>query len=798
MARRAKPTKEPKARRRREVTPDAALAARVHGRMPSKDEIVAFIREAGANADGSKVGKREIARAFGITGTDRVALKRLLSELGHDGVLAGTRKEFRERNALPPVGVVELIARDDDGDLIGEPVVWDNDDMERPRVRLVQTGRIEGDGTPEGAAAIGIGDRVLCRFERLELEEPGQTQFEAHPIKRVAREKRRLLGIFRSAARGGGVIKPIDRKDLRDYPVQKGNEGQAGDGDLVRFDLANQRRNAQPQARILEALGNPDDIRQISLIAIHAHGIPNDFPESVIAEAHALKPPAMERRVDLRALPLLTIDPHDARDHDDAVCAAPDTDTKNGGGWVVHVAIADVAYFVRPGTRLDSEAQLRGNSVYFPDRVVPMLPEAISNDLCSLREHEDRACLVVRLVFDATGEKRSHSFMRAMMRSAVKLSYQEAQAAIDGQPSPKAAPFLESALKPLWAAYHCVSQARNRRQPLDLDLPERKIVMDGNGKVARIFVPERLAAHRLIEEFMIQANVAAAETLEQQRTPCVYRVHDQPSKDKLKSLKDVLETLGLNFPGSGTVKAGQFNEVLHDAKDSANPELANEVVLRAQAQAEYAVDNYGHFGLNLRRYAHFTSPIRRYADLLVHRALIKALDLGAGGLDSKPPVQLGGRPEKKALGLKDIAKAISDAERRAMGAERETTDRLIAAHLADRTGATFDARISGVTRSGLFVRLTETGANGFIPVSTLGAEYFQHVEGSQALVGSRSGNAFSLGDAVEVKLIEVIPSAGAMRFEMLSLPKAPRGSLQKGWRPQRLPKGRRPPPRGRR
>jgi ribonuclease R len=792
MARRAKPVKVPKARRLRQPTPDAALAARVHGRMPSKDEIVAFIRDAGSQSDGSKVGKREIARAFGITGTDRVELKRLLAELGHDGVLAGTRKEFRERGQLPPVGVIEIIARDDGGDLIGEPIQWDDSDVERPRVRLVDAGRIAGDGTAEGAGAIGIGDRVLARLVRLELEHAGPAQFEAHPIKRVPREKRRLLGIFQAGARGGGVIKPIDRKDLRDYPVQAGNEGRAGDGDLVRFDLTNQRRNALPQARILETLGNPDDSRQISLIAIHAHGIPNDFPESVIAEATALRPASMQDRVDLRGLPLLTIDPHDARDHDDAVCATADTEAGNPGGWIVHVAIADVAYFVRPGTRLDQEAQLRGNSVYFPDRVVPMLPEAISNDLCSLREHEDRACLVVRLTFDASGEKRSHTFMRAMMRSTVKLSYQEAQAAIDGQPSPRAAPLLEQALRPLWAAYHCVSQARDRRQPLDLDLPERKIVMDGQGRVARIFVPERLAAHRLIEEFMIQANVAAAEMLEQRHTPCVYRVHDQPSKDKLKSLKDVLDTLGVNFPGAGTVKAGMFNQMLHEAKQSANPELVNEVVLRAQAQAEYAVDNYGHFGLNLRKYAHFTSPIRRYADLLVHRALIKALDLGPGGLEAS------GRSEKGQPGLKDIAKAISDAERRAMAAERETTDRLIAAHLADRTGATFDARISGVTRSGLFVRLTETGANGFIPVSTLGAEYFTHVEDSQALVGSRSGGAFSLGDSVEVKLIEVIPSAGAMRFEMLSEPKALRGSLQKGWRPQRLPKGRRPPPRGRR
>jgi ribonuclease R len=605
-------------------------------------------------------------------------------------------------------------------------------------------------------------------------------------IKRLPREKRRLLGIFRAHSRGGGTIQPINRSELREWALQKGDEGEAKDGDLVRFDLARRGRHAIPQARVVEVLGNPSDSRKISLIAVHAHGIPDDFPESVLIEAEALEPPTMEGRVDLRKLQLLTIDPVDARDHDDAVHAAPDPDPHNAGGFVVHVAIADVAHFVRAGTKLDREAQLRGNSVYFPDRVVPMLPERISNDLCSLRELEDRACLVVRMIFDKGGTKRSHTFLRAMMRSAAKLSYQEAQAAIDGQPSERAAPLLDSALKPLWTAYGVLSKARDRRGPLDLDLPERKIILDDQGRVKGVFIPERLVAHRLIEEFMIQANVAAAETLEHLKSLCVYRVHDQPSKEKLKSLKDVLDSLKLNFPSSGAVKASMFNKVLADAKGVEVPELVNEIVLRSQAQAEYAVDNYGHFGLNLLKYAHFTSPIRRYADLIVHRALVAACKLGEGGMEAT---------EKPRL--RDVAKQISDAERRAMAAERETTDRLIASHLADRINATFAARVAGVTRSGLFVRLKETGANGFIPVSTLGNEYFEHVEELQSLVGSRTGGAFRLGDEVEVKLIEVIPSAGAMRFEMLSEPKKGHASLMKGWRPKRMPAGRRPP-RGRR
>jgi ribonuclease R len=386
-----------------------------------------------------------------------------------------------------------------------------------------------------------------------------------------------------------------------------------------------------------------------------------------------------------------------------------------------------------------------------------MLPERISNDLCSLREGEDRACFAVRMVFDKRGIKKGHAFVRAMMRSAAKLSYQEAQAAIDGKPSDKCKPLLEPVLRPLWAAYAALIDARDKRAPLDLDLPERKILLNEEGKVDRVVVPERLAAHRLIEEFMIQANVAAAETLEGKRTPVVYRIHDQPSKEKITSLREFLATLGITLAPPGSLKAQHFNGVLQRAKTFPVPELINEVVLRSQSQAEYNIENIGHFGLNLRRYAHFTSPIRRYADLLVHRALIRALKHGAGGLE-----------DAEISRLSDVAQAISEAERRAMAAERETADRLIAAHLADRVGATFTGRIAGVTRSGLFVRLKDTGADGFVPVSSMQGDFYQHVEAQHALVGKRTGETFSLGDPVEVRLVEAIPTAGALRFEMLS------------------------------
>ena len=740
------------------------------GGLPSREQILEFL-----NSAQGKAGKREIARAFNVKGGARIALKRVLTEMAQEGLLSGDKKDLRETGRLPAVTQIEITGRDRDGDLIGKPVIWEEEGP-RPVVRLLI-------GTREGDSEIGAGDRVLARLARLPRGD--DANYEATPIKKLPREKRRLLGIYREAKRGGGTVEPIDRKELKSWSIAPGDEGDAEDGDLVRFDLVRKGRFATPRAHVLECLGNPSDQRQISLIAIHAHGIPEDFPESVITQAEHLDPPTMEGRTDLQNVPLLTIDPVDARDHDDAVYAEPDSDPRNEGGWIVIVAIADVAHYIRPHTRLDREAQLRGNSVYFPDRVVPMLPEKISNDLCSLREGEERPCLAARMVFDKWGEKKSHTFLRAMMKSAAKLSYQEAQAAIDGSVSEKCAPLMERALKPLWEAYGALAKARDKRGPLDLDLPERKIKLDAQGRVEQVITPERLDAHRLIEEMMIQANVAAAETLEEKKSPLVYRVHDAPSQEKLKGLRDFLETLDMKIPHAGALKPDAFNKVLAQAKDLPVPDLINEVILRSQSQAEYAPRNIGHFGLNLARYAHFTSPIRRYADLLVHRALVRALKLGEGGLT-----------DEEIPRLTAIAKQISDTERRAMAAERETADRLIAAHLADRVGATFAARIAGVTRSGLFVKLKDTGADGYIPISSLGNDYYHHVEAAHALIGARSGEGYRLGDEVEVRLLEVIPSAGAMRFEMLTpgqrghftsfksgggkLPRAPRGGKPKG------------------
>jgi ribonuclease R len=717
--------------------------------LPSKDDIIAFIgRQPG------KVGTREIARAFGLKNADRAALKRMLRELSDEGAIDRRRKKLHRAGTLPHVLMADVSARDRDGELVAIPTEWDEGAHgDAPKIHI-QTVRKAAPGT-----AAGIGDRVLLRTEKSEAD--GEAiRYTGRIIKVIERAKLRTLGIFRALPDGGGRLAPIDKKLVgRELAIPAAATGDAKDGDLVAVETAPPRRGlGLPTARVVERLGSIKSERAVSLIAINAHGIPHVFPHAVLKEAEAAEAPSLQAREDWRKIPFVTIDPADAKDHDDAVHAEPDADPKNPGGHVVHVAIADVAAFVRTGTALDREARIRGNSVYFPDRVVPMLPERISNDLCSLRPNEDRAALAVRMVIGGDGRKRSHTFHRSLIRSTAKLSYQQAQRAIDGWPDDTTGHLLGSVLEPLYAAYRTIKRARDERAPLDLDIPERKIVLTAHNTVDRVMTPERLDSHRLIEEFMILANVAAAETLERTRVPLIYRVHDEPDMERVNALREFLKTLDISLPKAGALRSEQFNHILQRVKGRDVEKLVNEVVLRTQAQAEYASENYGHFGLNLRRYAHFTSPIRRYADLIVHRGLIRAGKLGDGGLPDTEDVR----------SLAEISAAISATERRAMKAERETFDRLLAHFLADRVGATFEGHISGVTRAGLFVKLDDTGADGFIPARTIGTEYFRYQEDRHALIGNDSGETYRLGDPITVKLVEAAPVAGALRFEVLS------------------------------
>ena len=734
--------------------------------FPSREQIVQFIAD-----NPGRSGKREIARAFGISGGAKIALKALLKDLVEEGHVEKKRRRLKRPEDLPPVSVLVVTGRDSDGELLAEPVEWPEERGAPPKAAIVADRRGK-------SPAPGIGDRVLARLSK---GEPDGPPYAARVIKILDRRPATVLGVVRIAP-DGARIEPVDRKQ-KELIVETDGLGKAKEGDLVSVEATQSGRYGLPKARVKDVIGSMKSEKAVSLIAIHAHGIPFAFPPEALKEAESVRPATLAGRDDWRDLALLTIDPPDAKDHDDAVHAEPDPDPKNPGGQVVTVAIADVAAYVRPHSPLDREALNRGNSVYFPDRVVPMLPERISNDLCSLKEGLDRPAIAVRMVFSADGHKRSHRFHRIMMRSAARLSYAEAQHVFDGGHISQDVRVIE-ALKSLWDAYQILSRGRDTREPLALDLPERKVVLGPDGAIERIVVPARLEAHRLIEEFMIQANVAAAETLEAKKSPLVYRIHDAPSLAKLEALRDFLASIELTLPKGGNLRPSHFNLILSRVKATEHSQLLSEVVLRTQAQAEYSPENIGHFGLNLRRYAHFTSPIRRYADLLVHRALIRSLNFGEDGL-----------PDGIEAELPEIAARISAAERRAMAAERDTIDRLVAHWLADRIGATFTGRISGVTRAGLFVKLDETGADGFVPMRSLGSDYFIYDESRHALIGRNSGEMHRLGDQVEVKLVEAAPLAGALRFELLSegriVPRSKRPRPEPGARRAASGRGRR-------
>ena len=709
-------------------------------KIPSKPEILDWIAE-----NPTLTAKRDIAKAFGIKGAARIDLKRVLKELEAEGHLEKRKRSYQDPDRLPPVSVLQVTGPDKDGDLFAKPMEWQGEGVE-PVVLVI----------PRASdPALGAGDRILARLTLVQAQDH---HYEARLIRRIGANPQRVLGIFRKTTEGGRIV-PIDKGSDKEWWVPGDATHGAKDGELVEAEQAGPKaRMGSPRARIVERLGDPSAPKAVSLIAIHQHGIPDDFPDDVMAQADAAKPVGLKGREDLRDLPLITIDPSDARDHDDACYAHADEDPKNEGGHVVWVAIADVAAYVTPGSALDREARKRGNSTYFPDRVVPMLPDRLSGDLCSLHEGVPRACIAVRMVLDAAGNKIGHSFHRGLMRSPASLHYEEVQDAIDGAPNDRPGPLLDPVLKPIYAAYAALKAARAERQPLDLDLPERRIELDKDGTVKSVNFKDRLDAHRLIEEFMVLANVAAAETLLSKKTPLLYRIHEEPSPAKLDALRETAQAAGYTLAKGQVLHTRHLNKLLNDAAGTDDAELINLSTLRSMTQAYYGPAHIGHFGLALRSYAHFTSPIRRYADLIVHRALITAHGWGNDGLSQHD--------------IEDIEQTgahISDTERRSMMAERDTTDRYLASYLSERVGNEFSGRISGVARFGAFVKLDETGADGLLPMRSLGREYFHFDQEAGTLMGSDTGMIISVGQRVTVRLSEAVPVTGGIALELLTL-----------------------------
>jgi ribonuclease R len=729
--------------------------------FPSKEQVLAFINESA-----EPVGKREIARAFRIKGSnDRIRLKALLKELKQDGLLEKQpSRRLSGPGRLPNVLVVEVSEMDEDGELLARPSVWDDDKGAPPRIYVAPDNR--------SRAVLAMGERALVR---LQLADDGT--YEAHVIRKLDRPPQRVLGVYELGDEGGR-LRPTDKRAKKDFILRAAEAGGAAPGELVLAEILPQRGRRDSlglrSVRVLQRLGRGDDPRSLSLITLHEHGLISEFPQKAVAEAEAATAAPLGRRQDLRDIPLVTIDGADARDFDDAVYAEADDDPKNPGGWHLLVAIADVAHYVTPDSALDRSAYARGNSTYFPDRVLPMLPTALSNGWCSLNPNEDRPCMAVHLWIDAEGNAVKHRFVRGLMRSAARLTYEEVQAARDGLPANDSGPgdngpVLEAVLPSLYGAFEALLKERHARGTLELDLPERKIRLTEDGRVAAIETRLRLDSHRLIEEFMIAANVAAAKELERLRQPCMYRIHDKPDPLRLAALAEVLRDLGLRFNAGQVVRPSALTQLLTKVAGKPEAPLVNDLILRAQSQAVYSPDNIGHFGLALTHYAHFTSPIRRYADLLVHRALIGGLKLGDDGL---PP---GSEPLFEEMGGH-----ISATERSSAAAERDAVDRFTAAFLQERIGARFWGRVNGVTRFGLFLTLDDSGASGLIPISTLPRDFYHHVEARHSLEGERWGRVYRLGDRLQVRLVEAEPMTGGL---ILALDETEDGEAGQGDRP---------------
>ncbi|MBB3776034.1 ribonuclease R [Erythromicrobium ramosum] len=704
--------------------------------MPTPQQVIDFIQSSDIPA-----GKREIAKAFGLKGQEKIKLKALLKDMAEDGLIDGKKSAFHRMGGVPKVTTLKIVDIDE-GELIAEPDNWDPEAPGKPpRLTIREPRPKPGVKRPP---ALKRGDRVLARTEETE------TGWRAHVMKKLPSRTEGLMGVVEIDKTGKAWLAPVDKRVRQSAPIA--DVGGAEAGQLVIAERVG--RSDRAGVKVIEVVGDPLAPRSFSLIAIAKHGIPNVFPEEVLEEApRSAKLKLSEKtREDLRHLPIVAIDPADARDHDDAIWAEPD----GQGGFNALVAIADVSFYVRPGSALDREARKRGNSVYFPDRVVPMLPEILSADVCSLKEGEDRAAMACHLHINADGKVSSFRFTRALVRIAHNIAYEDAQKAVDAGNPPE---YLAN----LWEAWRALSAARDARDPLALELPERRVVLNEKGQIAEIAIRERLDAHRVVEDFMIAANVAAAKALEAKTAPVVYRIHEPPSREKLIALRDYLATMGKKLALGQVVTPGLFNRMLKDVTDEAEKALVMEAVLRSQTQAYYGPANAGHFGLSLGSYAHFTSPIRRYSDLLVHRALVDAYKLEQPAPPGSIPAA-SGLSDRDRASLQQVSDAISQTERRAMEAERDTIDRYVAAWLSARVGEVFETRITGVQSFGFFATIVGLGGDGLVPISTLGGEYFRHDEAAKALVGTDSGTTYASGDQLQLRLAEANPLTGALKF----------------------------------
>jgi ribonuclease R len=700
------------------ITGVASLPKKYKHPIPSRNELLDFLTETGR-----PVKADAILKAFGLKGQ---RLRSLLDDRLHGMLRAGQIMENR-RHEYCLMAKLDLVTGEVSGhrDGFGFVIPDEGEDDIYLSAREMR--------------ALFDGDRVAVKV--VGTDRRGRP--EGRLVEVLERGMREIAGQFKRE-RGIGVVIPDNPRISHRILIAKGESGNARNGEMVVAEILDFPTHVDPPTgRITKVIGAPDQKGIATDIAIHSNAIPFEWPAAVRREIRkfgkTVPSQAKEGRVDLRDIDLVTIDGADARDFDDAVYCE-----QSGKGWRLLVAIADVSHYVEIGSELDKEATVRGTSVYFPDRVVPMLPEVLSNGLCSLNPKVDRLCMVCEMRIEKDGKVTRSKFMEAVMRSKARLTYGEVNAFLTGE-SEKAVPKpLHGAVRELHALYKEMAKARSRRGAIELDLPQTRFRLDDKGAIEDIVVESRNDAHRLIEECMIAANVQAAKFIRKHRIPGLYRVHPKPDPDRFDELRLYLLSLGLKVPHPDHVEPRQFNKLLQQVEGRPDSAAISMAMLRSLTHAEYTPLNVGHFGLALDAYAHFTSPIRRYPDLLVHRAIRHIL---RGG---KP-----GKYDYDARAMERLGTVTSSHERRAEEATREVEAWLKCQYMLDHVGNDYMGVITGVTNFGVFVQLEELLIDGLVHVTSLDNDYYKFESGSRQLVGERTGKTYSLGEEMRVRVHKV-------------------------------------------
>lgn len=642
------------------------------------------------------------------------------------------KKKFKK--TIPETCHLEVISANDSGELWAK-TVEQGDNPEGHKIYVLENRRIK--------PPFEVGDKFIARISRR------PEGFVAKPIARTATATTAadtVYGVIENRE-NKCYLKATEKNIRMDYLLE--DIGPARPGDFVAVALVGERRFKE--ARIIKNFGKFDLNKATATLVLEKHGIPLEFPENVFRETTKLPQFEAGLRLDLTDVPLVTIDGDDSKDFDDAVWAK-----KTINGFNLIVAIADVAFYVREGSELDREAYKRGNSVYLPNVVVPMLPEILSNDLCSLNPNQCRAAVVCMIEIDNEGNLRDFNFKRAVIKSAARLTYKEVQSAIEGNKNEKTAPLYKNVIEPLYEAYLALDKARKKRGALELEIEEVKVKVDKNGMVKSIEPEENLTSNKLIEEFMVAANVAAAKVLGKTKLPVMYRIHEAPRAEKLEDIKPLLHNLKMKLPDPTALKPSHFNKIIEKCSINGGALGISNLILRLQSQAKYSPENIGHFGLGLTDYAHFTSPIRRYADLLIHRALIRACKMEDGGaLSEEAGIKL----------FEETAEHLCVTERRAVSAERDITARFISAYMQPAIGQDFEVKVSGMSAAGMFVRISAIGAEGLVPLSSFPDDRYDLAEGNVELKGQKTGLSFKMGDVIKCRLMEATPLTGGLIFK---------------------------------